>query len=71
MASSQLEGFEGFEGVTDDGRLTLGHSPINVQNLITELESYPDRDTAELLFNGFQFGFSLGYTLEKILTQKI
>jgi len=38
------------------------NSPINVEKIEEKLQSYPKRKAADLLLNGFKFGFKLAYT---------
>ena len=45
--------------------LNLGKSSINVESLIFYLDSYPNRSDAELLKNGFLYGFHLGFVGER------
>ena len=37
-------------------------SPVQVNALRPWLDQYPDRNSANILLNGFQYGFKLGYT---------
>ena len=40
----------------------LGHTPIQLNELYNALQDYPKHDIAELLKNGFTYGFKINYT---------
>ena len=40
----------------------MGKSPINIEVLRHMLMNYPDYDNAQILLNGFQYGFPIHYT---------
>ena len=42
--------------------LKLGHSPINVEQLVHYLSFYPNKRDAVILKDGFMYGFRLNYT---------
>ena len=42
--------------------LKLGHSPINVEQLVHYLSFYPNKRDAVILKDGFRYGFRLNYT---------
>ena len=54
--------FKGVVGDKDFRKYALANSPIVLNNLLLALETYPDREAAGLLADGFQFGFSLNYS---------
>jgi hypothetical protein len=39
----------------------LGYSPINLPILSKLLSVYPDREAADILYNGFRYGFRINY----------
>jgi hypothetical protein len=39
----------------------MGYSPINLPILSKLLSVYPDRETADILYNGFRYGFRINY----------
>ena len=46
---------------TQQNKLGLGQSPINVNRLQYYLEHYPAKNEAHILRNGFKYGFKLGF----------
>ena len=44
----------------------LAPTPINVEELETALEGYPNREAAEILLRGFTEGFQLGFSGERV-----
>ena len=39
----------------------MGYSPINLHILSKLLSVYPDREAADILYNGFRYGFRINY----------
>ena len=39
----------------------MGYSPINLPILSKLLSVYPDREAADILYNGFRYGFRINY----------
>ena len=39
----------------------MGYSPINLSILSTFVSVYPDRQAADILCNGFRYGFRINY----------
>ena len=41
---------------------SLDKSPVNVEQLALMLMNYPDEASADILYNGFKYGFLINYT---------
>lgn len=53
--------FQGHFVNKDPSLWDLGYTPVNVSELTTLLQNYPNITVADQLLHGFTFGFSLNY----------
>jgi hypothetical protein len=45
----------------------MGYSPINLHILSKLLSVYPDREAADILYNGFRYGFRINYAGPRVV----